>query len=416
MSIQDFAPGYFVEAKGYYCYLKDENYYGFDFKRLKDFYCILSKLSNCYKLNKEIDLNYYEKLKPNYSYEIIIPFHFRNKECNFMIKRLNECPIIKSICFNNYIDINSICFKPLIDFLKNNNSLLSLTFRYNHLFNKLYDGLRYNNTLTELNFIGLYIDDEFCYLLSNLLKNNTSLCFLNFSNSTFYNFKSFCEGLKNNLFLTDLNLCNTKLKNKDLYELNKILKINSNITSLDLSNNNLSSNNDNEDELIYLIDILKSNSFLTNLNLRQVNLNGNCLNKLTDLLTNNSNLSSLDLSYNDFSHNNQIFMLYFINSLKFNYSLTNLNLQHINLTNKCLIKLGKILKINSSLISLNISYNKLKTSNINGLLFFINSLKSNHSLTSLNINYINHFNKNYQLINNSLINLLDNNITLTKII
>lgn len=109
-------------------------------------------------------------------------------------------------------------------------------------------------------------------------------------------------------------------------------------------------------------------------------------------------------------------MLSFINSLKFNYSLTNLNLQHINLTNKCLIKLGKILKINSSLISLNISYNKLKTSNINGLLFFINSLKSNHSLTSLNINYINYFNKNYQLINNSLINLLNNNITLTKII
>ena len=416
MSIQDFAPGHFVEAKRYYCNLKDENYYSFSFKRLKGFYYILSKISNCYKLNKEIELIYYEKLKPNYSYEIIIPSPFRNKECNFMIKRLNECPIIKSICINNYIDINSNCFKLLIDFLKNNNSLLSLTLKSDYIFNELYDGLRYNNTLTELNFIGLNINDNFCNSLSNILKNNNNIYSLNFTNSNIFNFKNLIDKLKNNLFLTNLNLCNTKLKNEDLYELNKILKINSNITSLDLSNNNLSSNNDNEDELIYLIDILKSNSFLTNLNLSQVNLNGNCLNKLTDLLTNNSNLSSLNLSYNDFSHNNQIFMLSFINSLKFNYSLTNLNLQHINLTNKCLIKLGKILKINSSLISLNISYNKLKTSNINGLLFFINSLKSNNSLTSLNINYINYFNKNYQLINNSLINLLNNNITLTKII
>lgn len=410
MSIQDFAPGHFVEAKGYYCNLKDENYYSFSFKRLKGFYCILSKLSNCYKLNKEIDLNYYEKLKPNYSYEIIIPSPFRNKECNFMINRLNECPIIKSICINYYTKINSNCFKLLINFLKNNNSLLSLTLGSNYIFNELYDGLIYNNTLTKLNFIKLDIDDKVCSLLSNLLKNNKSLCSLNLSKSTFYNFKSFCEGLKNNLYLTDLTLSKTNLKNKDLYELNEVLKINSNLTSLDLSNNNLYSNNDNEDELIYLIDILKTKSSLTYLNLENVNLNGNCLNKLNDLLKYNSSLTSLNLSNNDLSFNNNIYTLSLIKTLKINSSLTNLNLEHTQLNCKCLIKLGKVLKNNSNLISLNISKNKFNSGNKNGLLFLINALKSNTTLTTLNI-----INSNNINVYNALLNLLDNNITLTKI-
>ena len=216
------------------------------------------------------------------------------------------------------------------------------------------------------------------------------------------------------------------------------LKQNSSITSLNLRNYG---NCDMYNRIISHInlnvidDIIYVSKFITDLKLKRDGLvnfrdyyNGYYYN-ICDRLCENTTITSLDFSYNyirsikgfrekkkknstitylDLSGNCIQSLNTFFKGLSYNSTLTELDLSHNKISR---IKISKdyILKNNSSLISLNLSYNEIN----DGDLFYIAEyLKHNSSLSYLNLegNSITDEGKEF------LINALKDNTTLTKLI
>jgi len=277
-------------------------------------------------------------------------------------KRLKENEFINlyinnMFSFNNYKNEDNvkINYNKFIEFLKNNyniNSLILFSKDLQSNFYILIDCL-INSNISNLYFYNLIFDDfNDITMLFEILKFNTSLIKLDLINMniTNDNISSLYNGLINNKTLTYLNLTNNYINKEGLIILGKILEKNNTLNTLDLTNNKI---NDNEYFDKFCESLIKNKS-LTELILCKNNMNMFNIKSLTKML-------------------------------KYNQSLTDLNLENTNINDGI-----KYLEINNNLISLNISNNNIIY--FENLINLLKQLEYNTSLTSFNIsnNFILH--------------------------
>ena len=103
------------------------------------------------------------------------------------------------------------------------------------------EALKFNKTITSINFGLNKIGAEGASYLAEAIKFNKAITYLDFVNNSigFEGVKFLAEALKYNTSVTNLKLMHNKISGKGAKELALMLKDNSTITSIDLSRNNL---------------------------------------------------------------------------------------------------------------------------------------------------------------------------------
>ncbi|KAN0038662.1 hypothetical protein ACTA71_000846 [Dictyostelium dimigraforme] len=274
--------------------------------------------------------------------------------------------------------------------LQNNKSLKSLDISYNK---KVSSGtmeqllrIMCGNTdmkLETLNISGLSINDQCIGLVGDYIQSNSVLkeIYINDSVEQYWSdgFRNFSNKLTNRPTLKTLYLNRNRIETKCFDDLAHVISNNSsnvrylglsgtlnNAQSLHLICNSLGSNTNlvsldiSNCEVCFcpsLTDSLLKNRFLAKLNVN------NCkLNQKTLLGMANSNLSILDIGSNNFTSGDTL--QEFFESLKSNQSLYVLNLSNTGLKTKECQALSNLLDLNSKILSVDISHNKIKSSDI----------------------------------------------------
>lgn len=286
----------------------------------------------------------------------------------------NNSTLKKLLLFNNHIGENT---ENLINFIRYNN-LEYLDLSNNHLsginIKFIAEALSFNHTIKYLDLTANKIDEEIKY-------------FYNFSNSLQYLDLSGC--LQNSITSKGIG---------------QILKNNNTLQTLDLSYNDIDS-----DEFKYL---LIDNKSLLTLNLVGCKLNEHAIEYLIKSLK-NSNLQSLNLMWNEL---NSIGCNFLADVLRVNSNLQYLNLCYcLTEPEKSIKKLCEALKINKSLISLNLSCNNLKNDSIK---YIVDFLEINDTLEYLDLFWNNIDSDGVKLLSNvfkinkniTTLNLYNNNL------
>lgn len=380
----------------------------------------------------------------------------------FVCKSISDLQKLKEIITNDFNDkeittiklnFNDIYFDELklLNKILNNNISLSKLIVYNdddyskteEIIKWLSEFLKFNTSLNilDLRYVNITSDgdeDDLIMLLCNSLKNNTSIVSLNLYNTELHNigFHYLSETLKFNTTITELNLSENRhtyhdYRERDGYfgeetddlsdfsyidfcygirELSNVLKTNSSITKLDLSGNYIYKN-----DVKFLWDALTVNTILTSLNLDNIKINLS-FNPDYDLVTYcqcysknyyNYNISEdeLNLYLDNIKINNNLSLG---DVLKTNSTLTEISLSWNYLNNDDIKDICEGLRANTSLNSLSLSNNEIDDKGIN----YINEvLKVNKTLNILNLkgNYI------FDTAKQSLVDTLKNNTSLTEL-
>ena len=368
----------------------------------------------------------------------------------------------------------------LLNIIKNNPSLSSLNLSHVELHNldKILNILQNRTTLTKLKVKECFNYDEELNLLINVLQNNTLLTDLSlnydYKNNNYKIFKKLCQTIKNHASLNKLNLLLYSSSNiiNSLYELLKdnftlkikltlilsleeyeytedlkliyqMLKNNTSIINLHLILDYISSNNflyfdnilslnsysinklciehskDNISEVIKILcNTLKFNNTLTDLQLIGNMIEDDDIKPLCDLLQVNTTLTTLNLSNNEITGYG---LKLLSDVLKVNTTLIELNLlrNRIGDEDNGLISLADLLKINTTLTKLQLSsYQYDSIEYFNTILLLCESLKFNNTLTELNISKYQYDALSYNtliLYNKKLSEVLEYNTTLTEL-
>jgi len=262
--------------------------------------------------------------------------------------------------------------------------------------------LEKNNTITILNISNsnLYLLQDNMILLDKIIKSNKSLKELNLShnNINYKGIEIIRKALEKNETLEVLNLANNSIeevgianiseilkKNKTLKELNLrwnqitdegwkniciALRVNNTLEVLDLGSTNIKI-------LHYIRDVLMCNRGLVKLNLEFNSLCENSIKETCNGLCSNKTLKYLNLAENCISNINII-----ANMLKINHTLIELNIESNRISCGDIKLLYKALTVNKSLKKLYINNNDLKAECLKEI---AKALKANRTLTVLNI-------------------------------
>eukprot|EP00731_Ephydatia_muelleri_P002922 Em0001g2922a len=216
--------------------------------------------------------------------------------------------------------------------------------------------------------------------------------------------------LRGNKVLTSLQLQGCGIEPEGLSELCSALEVNTTLTELDLSQNKF-----DDHSLASLEKMLRGNKVLTSLELLGCGIEPEGLSELCSALEVNTTLTELNLSFNTFDgHSSTILgpegLSELCSALQMNTTLTELDLSSNTFDVHSLASLGKMLRGNKVLTSL-----QLKNLGIHvgpeGLSELCSALEVNTTLTELDLSY-NAFDDHSSA---SLVQLLTNNQTLEKL-
>jgi Ran GTPase-activating protein (RanGAP) involved in mRNA processing and transport len=240
----------------------------------------------------------------------------------------------------------------LVEALKQNKSITRLNLCGNMLgvvgMKYIKELLEVNTTLNELNLQLNSLGDEGCELICQALKTNrtlTSLILVN-NNLTSRSLTYIGTLLQNNTTITHLDLSRNKLTDPSGFErtFNKALQINVTLRSIDLNSSrvtlddlkeglmenrslkylNIAGNYSNPTDLDGIDEILANNQSLTSLNLKSIDIRPTGFEKLADGLRSNNSLTDLAA---DIYHFFDDCLVYIIDALEINWSLTNVDIK-----------------------------------------------------------------------------------------
>ncbi|KAM4706503.1 NACHT, LRR and PYD domains-containing protein 1-like [Discoglossus pictus] len=258
-------------------------------------------------------------------------------------------------------DLTSSCCEALQDVITTNRSLITLDLSGNKLgesgVKRLCDGLRHPDcALRELRLLGCDMTSSCCEDLQDVITINRSLITLDLSYNKLGDFgvKRLCYGLKHpDCALQELRLCRCDLTSSCCQDLQDVITINTSLITLDLSGNELG-----DSGVKLLCDGLKDPyCALQELRLDRCNLTSSCCEALQDVITTNRSLITLDLSGNKLGDSG---VKRLCDGLRHpDCALRELRLLGCDMTSSCCEDLQDVITINRSLITLDLSYNKL---------------------------------------------------------
>ena len=302
-------------------------------------------------------------------------------------------------------DLNLQNGSVLFEMLRVNKSLKYLDLSDSRFLNSaahccIFEGLRYNTTLTHLILrnSGVCVSNpDTAKSLTTMLQENKSLTHLNLSdNGVFSQRGASCifNGLQFNTTLTHLYIGGDYMIRGDdpdrVKSLALMLQVNKSLTYLDLSN----SMGFSESEARCIFESLHQNVSLVSLNLSDTDLtvsNPDTAKSLTTMLRVNKSLTHLDLSKNTSLSDSGACCIF--KGLKHNTSLVSLSLASIGMTTKNPLErfkaLTKMLKVNMTLTQLDLSNNSSWTGRCENVTIISNifqGLQQNTTLLELGIN------------------------------
>ena len=241
----------------------------------------------------------------------------------------------------------------------------------------IFEGLVDNTTLVYLNLSDTRI--AVSRSLTKMFQVNKSLTRLDLSQNTLSDLvaHSIFEGLVDNTTLVYLNLSDTRIVVSR--SLTKMFQVNKSLAHLDLSQNTLS-------DLVAhsIFEGLVDNTTLVNLNLSDTGVSATAM-SFTKMLQVNKSLTHLDLSNNSTAFSDSGSCCIF-ESLQHNNTILNLNLSGTGITATdpdTARSLTKMLQVNKSLKHLDLSYNAVFSDS--GACCFFESLHYNTTLVNLNL-------------------------------
>lgn len=242
--------------------------------------------------------------------------------------------------------------------------------------------LKENIPLKYLNLSGNSFSKNNCLYLSEALKTNTTLYSLDISKSETFKIHYIAEALKVNNTLKCLYLNSCEITEDGMKNLSDALQINNGLQKLDLGDNNITIRG-----IKNLVDALKINHTLQKLDLSCTDLGREHMQILSELFKINKTLRKLTLYGNVFDDN---ICVQYLASILETGSLCSLDICFCQINNSGVIYLSNVLEQNTTLHTLNISSNEI---NGIGFIHLIKSLTKNKSLRKLRFENteINHF-------------------------
>ena len=253
---------------------------------------------------------------------------------------------------------------PALDkVLQQNKTLTHLGLSELYSVKSIFQGLQHNTTLVNLDMSNSQISagEDTLQALSDMLRVNKSLTRLYLSNNehlTDSGLHYIFIGLQHNSTLVTLDLSNTGITATEhtLQALGDMLRVNKSLTHLNLSNNKHLTDSGSH----YIFIGLQHNSTLVYLNLSNTGITAteHTLQALGDMLRVNKSLIHLDLSNNKHFIDSGAYCIFI--GLQHNSTLVYLNLYNtgITATEHTLQALGEMLRVNKSLTRLDLSNNE----------------------------------------------------------
>ena len=341
------------------------------------------RLIDVYLLDKNTkDISYYQivrELRQNQNISVVLVssgalIGYRSN-CRQLTDGLNmnaslECIILRNCLINvHFAEILSSCFinSHYLKYLcitdcSCDQPALQLVFQ----------ALMKTSKIKVLDLHGNNMTEQVVEDLANVIKKNSNLEELCLSCN---NFKAsvitILQALKENSKLYKLHLNNNNMTRQVANHLADVIKTNSNLQQLGLGDNALGPST------IVILQALVQNSKLKLLNLKSNYITGQVVEQLANVIKNNSNLNYLGLANNGLGPSANVIL----KTLKKISKLRILNLQHNDMTCEVAEDLANVIKNNSGIEELRLSYNRFKSS----ASVILQALKENSKLRILQL-------------------------------
>ena len=272
--------------------------------------------------------------------------------------------------------------KELVNILLQNTSLQQLDLSYNSLSKldslSILKGMKNISSLVKINVSHNKIIDEAADELGNVLLHNTLLQELDLSYNSLSKLDSLSilKGMKNISSLATLNVSHNEIIDKAADELVSVLLQNTSLQELDLSYNSLS-----KLDSLSILKGMKNISSLIKINVSHSKIIDEAADELASVLFHNTLLQELDLSYNSLS---KLDSLRILKGMKNISSLVTLNLSHNKIIDEAADELASVLFHNTLLQEIDLSYNSL--SKLDSLRI-LRGMKNISSLITINVSH-----------------------------
>ena len=307
--------------------------------------------------------------------ELYLSYNDFESSVSTILKALKENSKLNILHLNDNV-MTEEAAEDLADVIKNNTHLKQLCIANNKLGVSaavIIQALTRTSNLKVLNLNGSNLTGQVVEHLVSVIKNNSGLEQLYLSYNDFKSSVSVIfKALKENSRLNILHLNDNVMTEEAAQDLADVIKNNTHLKQLSIRNNKLGVS------AAVILQALTRTSNLKVLNLNGSNLTGQVVEHLVSVIKNNSGLEQLYLSYNDFKSSvSAIFK-----ALKENSRLNILNLNDNVMTEEAAKDLADVIKNNTCLKQLSIRNNKLGVS----AAVILQALTRTSNLKVLNLN------------------------------
>ena len=290
-----------------------------------------------------------------------------------ILKALKENSVLRKLSFSGNLMTQEVA-EDLVDVINNNRNIEHLFIRNNKLGPSvvaILQALKVNCNIKFLNLSGNNMTKQVVVELAQVIKNYSNLEDLYLSDNNLQSAASVVlQALKEISSLRLLHLNNNSMTQDIVEDLADVIRNNSNLMYLSLRNNKLGAADD-------ILQALKEKSNLRVLNLNNNNMTEKVAESLADVVKNNSQLEELYLSDNDL----KLSATKILNALKQNSSLRLLHLNDNLMTQDVAKDLADVIKNNPNLEHLSIRNNKLGLEAV----AILQALKEKSNLKFLNL-------------------------------
>lgn len=326
------------------------------------------------------------------------------KALEALSKSLPKNRVLQTVFIQNVLD--EACMKYFGITLSSSMCQLSQLFLWSSKLNLahikiLCRSLKNNNKLQQLGLSYNELDDDCAFYLARLLRNNNSITKVHIGSNKLTDASAayLSLALTANKVLDLLNISRNEIDSDGLFSIYMALMNNSTLNCLDIRYNNFSGDIDNILGLMLerskclktlklsgnvikhqtFLEKLRYNTTLTTLELRDMSLDTNGFDLLCESLCSNNNLETIDVSENSFYANEYQNLTKF---LKCNRKLSSLSMENCSLGDTFLYSVMEGLRYNSTLKNL---YLKDNVFSEGCLLKFVEVVSCNNSLTSVKV-------------------------------